>query len=230
MENTTAMFVRYRQISDRLQVKFIETRRIDGKVRHEHIASFGSVGVPPSVEVRLTFWWRLHERLAKLSNRLGPDAQAKLLGDIHARVPMVTLDEQRALKLENARAEGRFGSDIHDLHAGTVEGHNGMIAVAERKLDEGRTEMAKAATYRDAAKERRERLERGEDVPGGFTKPQSLERIQRDAGWSASDIRYSIELAGLSNEQFVAMMQEVHTAMARAEKAATRAVLRRHAR
>ena len=46
----------------------VETRRIDGKVRHEHVASFGSVEVPPSVEDRITFWQRLHERLAKLSN------------------------------------------------------------------------------------------------------------------------------------------------------------------
>ena len=64
------MFVRYRQTESRLQVSLVETRRINGEVRHEHIASFGSVEVPLSVEDRLAFWQRLHDRLAKLSNRL----------------------------------------------------------------------------------------------------------------------------------------------------------------
>lgn len=37
------MFVRFRQTRKRLQASIIETRRADGKVRHEHIAGLGSV-------------------------------------------------------------------------------------------------------------------------------------------------------------------------------------------
>ena len=105
-------FIRYRQSGTRLQVSLIETRRIGGKVRHEHIASFGSVEMPPLVKDRLAFWQRLHERLTKLSNRIDAAAQAKLLGDIHAKIPMVTLDEQQALKLENAKADERLWESI----------------------------------------------------------------------------------------------------------------------
>jgi hypothetical protein len=43
--------------------------------------------VPPSVKDRIAFWKRLHDRLAKLSNRLNATAQAKLVGDVHARIP-----------------------------------------------------------------------------------------------------------------------------------------------
>ena len=185
------MFARFRQTKHRLQVSLVETRRIDGKVRHEHVASFSSVEVPPSVEDRITFWQRLHERLAKLSNRVDVTAQTKILGDIHARIPMVTLDEQQAAKLENAKAEERLWSNIHDLHAGTVEDHKGLGAIVERKVAEGQVEMATAATYRDAAKEQRELLERGEDVPGGLSKSRPFEQILRDAGWSTSDIERS---------------------------------------
>jgi len=64
------MFVRYRQTETRLQVSLVETRRVSGRVRHEHVASFGSVEVPPSVEDRIAFWQRLHERVAKLANRM----------------------------------------------------------------------------------------------------------------------------------------------------------------
>ena len=58
------MFVRFRQNMNRLQASPVETRRVEGKVRHEHVASFGSVERPPSIEGRLAFWQRLHERLA----------------------------------------------------------------------------------------------------------------------------------------------------------------------
>jgi hypothetical protein len=37
------MFVRFRQTPRRLQASLVETRRSNGKVRHEHIASLGSV-------------------------------------------------------------------------------------------------------------------------------------------------------------------------------------------
>src|SRR5215208_4526979 len=99
------MFVRFRQTKYRLQVSLVETRRVGGKVRHEHVAGLGSVELPLSVEGRLAFWQRLHQRLGRLSNRIGASAQAKILGDVHTRIPMVTADEQRALQLENAEAD-----------------------------------------------------------------------------------------------------------------------------
>jgi hypothetical protein len=191
------MFVRFRQTESRLQVSLVETRRIDGKVRHEHIASFGSVGVPPSVEDRIAFWQRLHRRLAKLSNRIHATAQTKLLGDVHARIPMVMLDEQRALQLRNAEVDERFWTNLHDMHAETVEGQRGLAASVERRVAEGKAEMAKAASHRDAARKRRERLQRGEDVPGGLGKPhtrEDFERILREVGWTASDIQRSIDI------------------------------------
>ena len=134
--------------------------------------------MPPSVEDRITFWQRLHERLAKLSNRVDVTAQAKILGDINARIPMVTLDEQQAVKLENAKAEERLWSNIHDLHAGTVEDHKGLAAIVERKVAEGQVEMAKAATYRDHHQARQQgqrrrrrsfRRQRRADHPGDQT-------------------------------------------------------------
>jgi hypothetical protein len=213
-------------------VSLVETRRIDGRVRHEHIASFGAVEVPPSVEDRIVFWKSLHERLARLANRLDAAAQAKLLGDVQARIPMVTLDEQRALQLRNAEADERFWTRIHDMHAGTVEEHKGLGTTVERRVAAGEAEMAKAAGHRDAAKERRERLQRGEDVPGGLGKPmtsEDFEQILREAGWSASDIQRSVDISKLSDVEFEEMLREIHVATERAGKAATRRVLRRHA-
>jgi hypothetical protein len=82
--------------------------------RHEHVAGLHSVEWPPSVEARIAFWQRLPERLAKLSNRVDAAMQGKVLGEVHARIPMVTLDAQQALKLENAEADERFWSGLHE--------------------------------------------------------------------------------------------------------------------
>jgi hypothetical protein len=78
------MFVRFRQTKYRLQVSLVETRRVEGRVRQEHVAQFGSVEMLPSVEARIAFWRRLHERLAQLGNRVAVETPAKVLGDIHA--------------------------------------------------------------------------------------------------------------------------------------------------
>ncbi len=227
------MFVRFRQSETRLQVSLVETRRIDGKVRHEHLASFGSVEVTPSVEDRLAFWQRLHERLAKLSNRVDATAQAKILGDIHARIPMVTLNQQQALKLENAEAEEQFWTRIHDIHAATVEQHKGLATTVESKVTTGQAEMATAASHRDAAKERRERLQRGEDVPGGLGKPLTWEDAQRilgEAGFTASDIQHCLDLAKLSEDELRdEVIPKILAAHRRADKAVVRAMLRRGA-
>jgi hypothetical protein len=84
------MFARFRMIGHRLQVSLAETRRADGKVRHEHIASLGSILEPMTTADRVAFWTRVHQRLAKLSNRIDAETAGKILGSIHARVPMVT--------------------------------------------------------------------------------------------------------------------------------------------
>jgi hypothetical protein len=90
------MFVRFRvtknfrETKTRLRVSLVETRRIEGgKVRHVHLASLGSVPMPPEIDDRLVFWKRLHGRLGDLANRLDDEKQAKVLGEVHARIPMV---------------------------------------------------------------------------------------------------------------------------------------------
>jgi hypothetical protein len=46
---------------------------------HEHIASLGSIAMSPSIADRIAFWGRLHQRLAKLSNRVDANTHGKVL-------------------------------------------------------------------------------------------------------------------------------------------------------
>jgi predicted Zn-dependent protease len=72
----------------------------------------------------------------------------KVLGAVHDRVPMVTADEQRALQLENAKADAQFWDRMADMHAGTAADHKGLAARAERTAAEGEVERAKPQSMR----------------------------------------------------------------------------------
>jgi hypothetical protein len=223
------MFVRFRQKGDRLQVSLIETRRIDGgKVRHEHVAGLGAIPTPPSVADRVAFWQRLHERLGKLGNRVDAATQGKVLGAIHAKVPMVTADEQRALQLENAKADAQFWDDLAGMHTSTVEDHKGLAALAERKITQSEAERANAAEHAAKAKDRIARIERGENVEGGMGKPMThadVERICRAAGMSTSDLRYAQVLAMLPEAALPLISKAAVESSDRAAKRMARRIL-----
>ena len=89
---------------------------------HEHVATLRSIDAPPPVRSRITFWAQLHGRLTALGNRLGPDDQANIMGGIHARVPIPTLDEQREVKLENAKADELTSSAMRGHQRGSGAG------------------------------------------------------------------------------------------------------------
>jgi hypothetical protein len=230
------MFVRFRQSDRRLQVSVVETRRTDGKVRHEHIAGLGSVDIPPSVRERLVFWGRLPDRLARLGNRVNAADQAKIYGAIHGRVPMVTIEEQQALKLDNAEADERFWSGLHGAHQEQADGQKQLAAKAERAAAGNQVAAAKAAGNAAAAKDRAERIRKGEDVPGGLGKPLTREdmvRMLREKfGWTASDFRHMeavTAIGALGDEAFEEFLSEITDSRARARReiAIARAFLRK---
>ncbi len=98
------MFVRFRQSRDRLHVSIVETRRVNGKVRHRYVVSLRSIVMPPSVSDRIAFWRRVNSRLAKLSNRMDLALQGKLRDELHKRIPMITPEEQLGLQAVAAEA------------------------------------------------------------------------------------------------------------------------------
>ena len=82
-------------------VALVETRRIDGAVRYEQVASLGPVPASPSVSDRITFWRRVYETLAELASRIDADTQGKIISAVHSRIPIVTPNEQRALRVRS---------------------------------------------------------------------------------------------------------------------------------
>lgn len=220
------MFVRFRQTARRLQLSLIETRRVDGKVKHEHVGSLGSIVASPDTSDRIAFWGRVYERLSKLSNRVGADTLGKILGDIHARVPMMTAEEQRVLQLSNAKTDAEQWSAIRDMSASTAAGHEELADKLRTAAASGREGATEAEAMAKAAEERVAAIERGDTVEGGLGKPFNIEDFMKATGWTRADIDHSILLAGVPKEHMDEFFDEQLRLMKRSERRIQRKVAR----
>ena len=191
------MFVRFRSSARRLQLSLVETRREGGKVRHGHVASLGAIATPQTVAGRVEYWRDLHQRLGRLSNRLDGETQAKILGAVHARVPMPTVDEIHALNLEEAKQHETAWRMRHVSTEAIVEENKLRRKAAERLVTAGEPLVVSAAEQVKAAEERRARIEQGEDVPLPG-KPPTLKEL----GITPAHARYAMAMASLTEEQF----------------------------
>jgi hypothetical protein len=153
------MLARFRQTAAGLQCSLVETRRIDGKVRHEIVASLGSVPESPSVAERIAFWRRVYEILAEFANRIDAETQSKIIGALHSRIPLVTPDEQRATRVRPlARGPKPPRDQEVDAHphseaevanaAGHTELEKEQITQAEHG-DKAETRLGKLTTAED---------------------------------------------------------------------------------
>jgi hypothetical protein len=79
----------------RLEVSIVETYREGGRVRQRHVASLGSV-YDDSFAARENFWLECEARLARLSNRVGPNLD-RLRQAIAARIPPLTDADREAM-------------------------------------------------------------------------------------------------------------------------------------
>jgi hypothetical protein len=204
------MFVRFQQQGNRLQPSLMQSRRVDGKPRSEHIASLGSVDADLSLRGRLAFWAELPSRLSRLANRVGPEDHDKIIGALHARIPVVTVAEQQQIKKENAEEDERFWTDMRDKNASLVEGHKGVVALAERKIAEIAPQVETAAANAEAAKSRVKKIEQGEDVEGGlFQKPFDAEALLKEWGWTPRELKRLRLQGNLTEPEFEWMMKNI---------------------
>jgi hypothetical protein len=214
------MFVRFRQTPSRLQVSLIEGRRVGGKVRHEHIASLGSILVPATVADRIAFWNRAIERMDRLANRIG-DEKEKIVSAIHARIPLFDGEDIRSVQRENAEADEKLWTT---LHSGDAE----MAEALKKQADQAGAHAKISGEMVAAAKDRLDRLAKGELVRGGLQKPMSRAAMLRAAGISESFMRHCERVASLGDVLFEEFVQAGIEGMHRGSKSAERKFLRKY--
>jgi hypothetical protein len=152
---------RFRQTAAGLQCSLVETRRIDGKVRHEIVASLGSVPASPSVADRIAFWRRVYETLAELATRIDAETQGKIISAVHSRIPIVTPDEQRVTRVRPLPRPPRTAPRDHEVN--------------ERPQSDA--EVAKAAEHVELAEDRITQTDRRENAERGVGRPTTAEEF-----------------------------------------------------
>ena len=202
------MFVRFRASERRLDLSLVQAGRRNGKPRHEHIASLGSIHQPPSVADRISFWRKLDERLAKLSNRLDAETYAQVLGSVHARIPMVTPEEQRSVQLANAKAEARNWESVAGVFEADAEDSKRLIASAVQTVADKGNAASAAAELASEAKDRVARIEKGEIVSGGLGKPKDIQDVLIEAGFTKADLRRMRRSAEFTEEELEVILAE----------------------
>jgi len=178
------MLVRFRQTAVGLQCSLVETHRIDGAVRYEQVASLGLVPASPSVSERIGFWRRVYETLAELASRIDADTQGKIISTVHSRIPIVTPDEQRAL-----RVRPRPQPEKAPRHERPKERQQNKAPVAEQTADQGtdagRLPFARVPSlptgereeteHAQIANERTAQAANANSIENGFGKPTAVE-------------------------------------------------------
>jgi len=140
---------------------------------------------------------------------------------------MVTVDEQRALAIENDKTSENFHAGFRDLHAERIAGQKALIANIERDIAADEAAAAEAGESAREAKDRRGRLERGEDAPMNLSdRPLDIERAFKEAGWTARELRRSDRMAALTEPEFEEFLKDVLDRVAQARGRAEDAALR----
>ena len=177
----------------RLLVSLVANKRIDGKVRQEHVADLGAIdghclpgfysGVDASIAkairnedwsiaMRLNFWGRLDQRLAQLSNQIEAGEADKICAAIQVRIPKPTDAEIERMEIGGWE---RLLSGWQGLAADEQK----AIAKAEAEIAEKREAITEAQSVIDMIAENLKRL------PGDFAAVQAMagERNDMDTGF-----------------------------------------------
>ena len=119
---------------------------------------------------------------------------------------MVTAEEQRAVQEENAKDDERFWDTMRDLNAASVEEHKSLIAAAEAKLKGHESAAADAGEKLETAKDRLQRLQRGESVSGGLGKKFDVVAAMKAAGITPGMLRRMRLYGSLTETEFESLL------------------------
>jgi hypothetical protein len=204
------MFARFRQVRNRLSVSIVEAARDGTRVRQSHVASLGSVPLPPSPADGVRFWVKAHRRLATLGNRLDDEMRETIMATIHARIPIPTAEDQEAARNSGREANAALFAALRDKHR--------ALADAYSRESAQQTAAAEAVNGLEAAHASRP-----------MTRAETR-RFLKSIGMTAAELRHCEELSALSElvgeDRIVPMLAE-HGVQAgdRARRRAARSLL-----
>jgi hypothetical protein len=222
------MFTRFRETGRRLQVSLVETHRVDGRIRHSHVAGLGSVAVPASAADRWEFWTKLTFRLETLANRVTGETKAAIVAAVHARIRMLTPEEQKSVQVDYAKEDLRQWEMLHGLNADRLDGHKALAAKAARDIAAAEEGAEIGAGVVKAAQAKPAKVEAGELA--AVAKPMDAEALFKSLGITRSKVRHMRTMAAIGEDAIPEIIDAGIKASDRAIRAAARAILARRGR
>lgn len=171
----------------RLLVSVVENRRIDGKVKQEHVADLGAIdgemlrdfyaGAAPdwldypssmwrSLRERIAFWANLQAVLSRLANRIDDVTAAKIKEAVHARIPMPTTDELATIPKWEAQAETERWQTLKDSWGDEITREQTRIVKYEEAIRQAHKTIEQlqpiAETVNNASKDLQQAIEQGD--------------------------------------------------------------------
>lgn len=144
--------------------------------------------LPLSLQTRLEIWGKLLSAAGSASKSTRQRRPGQSAGGGACTRPYGNRRRARALQLQAAEDEAKFREVMQESNEDMSLGHRVLAAAAERQSDETKEAAADAAKHVAAAKDRIDRLERGEDI-GGTTKID-LRQLLRSIGIAGSELRH----------------------------------------
>ena len=100
---------------------------------------------------------------------------------------------------------------MRDMGTANVEEHKALISRAETTIAERAPKAAEAGERAQAAKDRLERIRRGESAPGGLGKPFDVRAAFKAEGFTERDLRRMRLMASLTKAEFATLCEQTRT-------------------
>ena len=122
------------------------------------------------------------------------------------------------------RPNERFWTSLSDMHSSNVEDQKGLAASVANAIAAQQERAAVAAGHVGTAKDRIERISRGDDLQGGLGKSAALDDILKDAGFTSRDFRHMERVGAISKVGDGAVKELLEECKKRSEQAYNAAV------
>ena len=149
----------------RLHVTLVRSRYVEGKKHQQHVAHLGSVELPMTVEGRLAFWERTHQRfIERVDKPLAPEELQEIFVAMERRIPLPKISEMDGIREVGGEVQLKLWKNAIERHESQIRHFRTVKADAERKIEELLQETARVRVQIENLERASNRLTSAEEL------------------------------------------------------------------